>query len=257
MREALTEGFQRWLDDVSPNSENGSLSPGRILDPYATSMRTSKNFVPDLISIADDGHLVSNDATQRFADLRRADLVQGDHNSPELTDLGDAVLTKWRQLGIANEDDKYEVPRAIVLARLGSERSQFYRDMRQFWGELRKVRPPGQWFDNPHGLYLVSYLDRPSAGGYRPLAVLEAAGVEGWDDMATWEEWAGDFSAPDGWQESRLHKLIRTVNGFASRARGRVTFCQALEAVHLAQAAPVELGPALTDWGISDAEPAA
>lgn len=256
MREALTVGFQRWLKDVSPNSENGSLSPGRTLDPYATSMRTSKNFVADLISVADDGHLVASDTTQRFADLRRADLVQGDHEAPALTDLGDAVLNNWRQLGIANEDEEYEVARAIVLARAGSERSDSYREMRQFWKELRQVRPPNQWFENPYGLYLVSYLDRASTDGYRPLAVLEAAGVDGWDDMATWHSWAEEFEAPAGWQESRLHKLIRTVNGFASRARGRVTFCQALEAVHLAQTAPVELEPALTDWGISDAEPA-
>lgn len=257
MQQALTEGFQRWLEDVSPDSERGSLSPGRNLDPYTTSMRTSKNFVADLISIADDAQLVASDTTQRFADLRRADLVQGDHNTPALTDLGDAVLHKWLQLGIANEDEAYEVPRAIVLARLGSERSESYREMRQFWNELRQVRPPRQWFDNPHGLYLVSYLDRPSTDGYRPLAVLEAAGVDGWDDMATWESWAEELEAPAGWQESRLHKLIRTVEGFASRSRGRVTFCQALEAVHLAQTAPGELESALTDWGISDAEPAA
>lgn len=257
MKEALTEGFQRWLEDVSPDSERGSLSPGRTLDPYATSMRTSKNFVADLISVADGGQLVANDTVQRFADLRRADLVQGDHNAPALTDLGDAVLNKWRQLGIANEDGDYEVPRAIVLARLGSERPSNFREMRQFWSELRQMRLPKQWFENPHGLYLVSYLDRPSADGYRPLSVLEAAGVEGWDDMATWESWAGEFQAPAGWEESRLHKLIRTVEGFATRPLGRVTFCQALEAVHLAQVAPAELESALTDWGISDAAPAA
>jgi hypothetical protein len=250
-RQALRDGFSRWLDEYS--QDNFALRGNGPLDPWTSSLRNSARTVPWLNLTEQVKPLPVNDATQAVRDMRAASLITGRHPDQRLTELGARVLARWRALGVDDEDPKHEVARCGALFaeayRLGLAQ---YHGIYAFWCELIRVRPAEYWWRSMENLYLPSYLDRADSSGYNPFRVLIAAhAVTPEADLLgtarDWEAWA----AADGGAGGTLGRLLKKVG--SERRGGRQAFCMGLEAYRLAREEPRLLPAKLEEWGIHGA----
>jgi hypothetical protein len=241
-RFALLEGFGQWLDEIAGGRYVRQGSP---LDPYRTSFRYSGKAVPSL-DLIEHGQLPrTRRAAQYVSDLKNAHLVTKSPGvPPTLTALGRLVLQGWRDLGDCDDDEAGEVARAALLVRLAlSLGDEAYQTMYSFWRELVEVRPAVSWFDEVPGLYLASYLNATSSGGYNPYRVLRALGDTFAGEMEIWREWAGGPESP-----AQLKRFFKTLDEWAPRAFGRRSFCQGMEAVRLTVADTPALPTVIREW---------
>ena len=230
---ALTSAFDDWLTVRTGAATNSPVKLGARLDPYGTSMRVTKQVSADLQNLRAGTPLTVVDVTQRTADLAAADLAEKTGASTYITALGSAVLERWEQLGVADDLSEHELVRNVVLADEGLRRGvALYTRARVFWAELVALRPAEDWFSNPFALYMASYLNwEDEASGYNPWRVLLAAKADPLTpDLAGWQDWASHTVTPAGWPRTRGEKFVSTVEGYATRYVGRVSFCMALEA---------------------------
>lgn len=247
-KEALTEGFQRWLEAVVP-SQNPSLR-FRHLDPFGSSTRSVDALLETMLRAesGDFGNWSDRTRDQKFIDLRAVKLGVSTTASTSLSPIGQAVLDRWRQLGIADPGDGCAVARCVVLA-LHTSSDDWYVGMTEFWNHLRAIRPPHAWFDDPWSLAAAPYLSN-LAVGYNPFEVMRSAGLAPWEQKEHLASWAASMSPPAGWQQSRLSVLMDRIAQFESRPGGRKAYCQALEAIRMSQHDLSALQTALTQWGI-------
>lgn len=240
--EALTSGFYRWLEHVAGGATPiHQVRPGEPISPFVTSLRVTK-YVSYSLAAAEEGRLVGGTRSddQRIVDLRAIGLL-GNGSPARLSAVGQSVLDRWRYLGVADENDAHEVVRCAVLSRSGlAAGSQPYRGHMRFWLSLRELRAPKEWFADPQNLVLVTYLNRTDPNRYNPFLVLGGLGA-GFPDYADWVRWAKEMPAPAGWSQSRLAHVLQRVSGLATRSRGIVTYCRAMEAVYLAAEDPRNL----------------
>jgi hypothetical protein len=168
------------------------------------------------------------------ADLAAAGLAEKTGTNTYITALGSAVLERWEQLGVADDLSEHELVRNVVLADEGLRRGiALYTRARVFWAELAELRAAEDWFDKPFALYMASYLNwEDDTTGYNPWRVLRAANADPLTpDLAGWQAWgAAHGVTPAGWPRTRAEKFVSTVEGYATRYVGRVSFCMALEA---------------------------
>lgn len=257
--EALTHGFQRWLDAAIVREQHARVSL-EVLDPYATSMRSAEHVRNALVQVA-DGSLATagGDTTQKLADLRSMGLAEGTVTASALSPFGAAVMTAWGRLGIldhvAGDAKRFEFPRnvALVITALDLSYGDYVTWFRR-WQALRSDRPADEWFDDVWGLTAAAYL-RYERAGYTPYDVMVAAGCPHWKHRADLEAWASRMSKPKGWSKSRLAVLLDDrVEGTATRARAKVLFCRAMEAVTLQREGMSAAGLRETfiRWGVED-----
>lgn len=231
--QAVTSAFDDWLVVRTGAATNSPVKLGARLDPYGTSMRVTKQVSADLQNLRAGTPLTVGDVTQRTADLAAADLAEKSGANTYITALGSAVLERWEQLGVADDVSEHELVRNVVLADEGLRRGiALYTRARVFWAELVELRPAEDWFDNPFPLYMVSYLNwEDGASGYNPWRVVRAANADPLaPGLAGWQQWAAHTVTPTGWPRTRGEKFVSTVEGYATRYVGRVSFCMALEA---------------------------
>ena len=124
--EALTEGFQKWLE-ATITSETGAHVSWQRLDPYATSTRSAEFLVDGVVRVQSHTlHSSPGRAQQRLTDLGNAGLATGSLASPELTLLGQVAAAAWARHGILNLDPddskRYEFPRNVILIEAALER---------------------------------------------------------------------------------------------------------------------------------------
>ena len=235
--EALTSGFGQWLEHVAGNQRPlHAVSPGQDIAPFGTSMRrTNKN--SEWLNAIDAGQpLAGARPEQKIIDLRAAGLLL-DGSPARLSFLGRTVLAEWERLGVANDDDKYEVVRSAALHRSGLLLAghEVYRGHMRFWMLLRRLRRPEDWFNDKGNLVLATYLNRTDPSGYNPFLVLAGLGA-GFPSFVEWQRWANRLPVPNGWQVSRLAYVLSRVD--APRAGGLVAYCKGMEAVYLAAVDP-------------------
>jgi len=243
-RFALLGGFGQWLNETTSGRY---VTQGSRLDPYRTSFRRSGVAVPWLDRIEQGLLPQTGDPNQNISDLGAAGLVTGSVGSqPSLTPLGQLVLQGWRDLGVHNQGEANEVARTALLVRAGlSLGYQTYQAMYSFWCELVAVRPAMSWFSDVAGLYLASYLNTTSSGGYNPYRILRALGDTFVDEVEIWQEWASGAEGSD-----QLKKFVRTLTNWATRPIGRRTFCQGMEAVRLVIAGTSDLPSIIRTWSV-------
>jgi len=230
---ALSSAFDDWLTVRTGAAPNSAVRLGARLDPYGTSMRVTKQVSADLQSLRAGTPLTVADVTQRTSDLAAAGLVEKSGENTYITAFGTAVLERWEQLGVADDSSEHEIVRNVVLADEGLQRGiALYSRARVFWAELVEVRSAEDWFNNPFALYLASYLNwEDESTGYNPWRVLRAVKADPLKpDLAGWKEWADNTDTPPGWPRTRGEKFISTVEGYATRYAGRISFCMGLEA---------------------------
>lgn len=248
--DALTGyGFRNWLLQVA---SGGRIPQGQDLDPFTTSMRDLKQVSGYLESIQAEGSLdLSSERTtdQRLIDLGSAELVS--RTDRTLTNLGRNVLRRWRDVGIANDEEEDEIPRCLVLVQeadaLGSVQ---YQRVLGFWRELRKVFVVDELLDNPRALYLLSYLNQETAG-YNPWAVVRSVAGGSVDKrVIDWHELAKRIPDPTDDLEKAIDNFARRIHDYSTRAAGRVSYCRAMELYALDLAAARE---AVQRWSLPEA----
>ncbi|MET9316861.1 hypothetical protein ABZX12_34015 [Kribbella sp. NPDC003505] len=258
--EALTEGFQKWLDATVP-AETGAKVTWEKIDPYVTSTRSAE-FLADGVARIKAGTLRASPGRpqQRLTDLAGAALATGGLAAPALTPLGAAVAAAWARHDIlqlsSNDAKRYEFSRNVVLVETALRRRELpYVEWFRHWRRLRTDRPAGDWFGDVWGLTLAAYL-RVRRGGYHPYDVMVAAGCPPWKHRSDLEHWSATMRRPAGWSRSRLSVLLADrVGDTASRAGAKVMFCRAMEAVCLKRegASSEQLHNTFTAWGVEDA----
>lgn len=251
-REALTEGFQRWLDEAVPG-EIANVT-AEVLDPYRSSMRYPWQVREGLVQVRDNGAVTTPDPTQRFGDMHAAGLVVGSATTSELTSLGEAVLTAWDKYGVLDPpgsarelDFARNVIYLTTALRLGT---QMYLEMFDRWRSLRRDLPATDWFANPWSLIAASYFAVERVG-YNPYRVMLAAGCPIWAHKTDLEEWA-TVDVPPTWTRSRLGVVLKRIADTEQRGRGKLRFYQALEAVCLRdEKMPIDILKATFEsWGV-------
>lgn len=232
--DALTvlNGLSSWLVELTGPNETSRLSQGVKLDVFATSMRVTKQIPGNLQELVTSGTLTGSDVTQRITDLVPTGLVERSDTGCVITELGRAVLARWQELGVDNEDADRELVRQAVLVDEGIRNGPpVYARARDFWSELVTLHPAEQWFANPLALYLVSYLNSSDSHGYNPWLLVRAGGASMVDlTDAQWDQWADTTDVPPGWTKKTGVKLLDAAKSAATRYVGRVNFCMALEA---------------------------
>lgn len=222
------QGFRQWILDVASGTR---ISQGQRLDPFATSMRVFKDVSTRLAYIEEHQRLdVGGDPNQAVTDLRGAQLIQGSTASANLTDLGQAVLHRWRELGIDNNQDDDELPRCIVVVRLAIELgNDFYRGMITFWKEVRELYSVDDLLTSPASIYLVSYLNQ-AVNGFNPWQVIRSTHAEAFTSPEIdWEQLKAGLPDQSADVLTAVEALRRRVNDAATRSIGRTNFCRAME----------------------------
>lgn len=251
LEEALTAGFQRWLE-AAVSSERATVT-NLTVDPYVTSMRYPWQAVEGMIQ-AESGEVTTSDPSQRFVDLQRAGLVTGTYNNCALSDLGGVVLGGWRHHGVldqSGEAKELEFARSVVLAEAAAKSGiALYREAMAWWALMRSHRPAAEWFSDEWSLIAATYFCVERVG-YSPYNVMLAAGCPLWASKADLEAWATQ-TVPSGWSTSRLGVVLKRIDDNAARGRGKVRFYQALEAVSIRNegASEAELRAAFAGWGV-------
>lgn len=250
--QALTSAFDTWIVARTGTATNSPVKLGARLDPYGTSMRVTKQVSADLQNLRAGMPLTVNDVTQRTADLGAADLAEKTGGNTYITAFGTAVLERWEQLGVADDLSEHELVRNVILADEGLRRGiALYSRARVFWAELVELRPAEEWFANPFALYMASYLNwEDESTGYNPWHVLRAVKADPLaPDLAGWQAWASTTVQPTGWPRTRGAKFVSTVEGYASRYAGRVSFCMGLEARRRALLGE-DLATSISQWKV-------
>ncbi len=217
--------FRTWLSNLTAGPR---IPPGTRLDPFVSSLRRSGGVSTKLERI-EAGERPDGDSTQAIADLSQMGLVaRNTVGEVEITELGRSVLSQWRSLNIANNSLEAEVARCLILVRLAvALRVDLYIDMYEFWREVRAQYNAENLFRNPHGLYLLSYLNQ-EIEGFNPWTVIRATRVNVPDHAEL--DWASLSGAPalaDLGQAT--DELARRITDSANRPMGRLAFCQAME----------------------------
>ena len=257
---ALTKGFQTWLDITIP--QPGSSVGWARMDPFETSNRSAEALVKAVSQIRRGRFKEENtDAIQRLRDLSStAQLATGTVDAPELTQLGRVVREGWERFGLlaqtGNDAKRYEFPRSVVLASAAMKlRVPKYRDWMDVWRRLRRDRSADEWFSDPHGTILATYL-LVRRDGYCPYDVMLAAGCPPWMHMEDLQAWAASMPTPSGFASSRLDILLnKRVDATATRSAGKMAFYRALEAIRMKfddGATRAELRRAFLAWGVED-----
>jgi hypothetical protein len=251
-REALTEGFQRWLDEAVP-SETANVK-SEVLDPYRSSMRYPSQVREGLVQVRDNSAITTADPPQRFGDMHNAELVVGSPTTSELTPLGDAVVTAWNKYGVLDPPGtarELDFARSVIYLTTALRLStQIYLDMLERWRSLRRDRPAVEWFADPWSPVAASYF-RVERVGYNPYKVMLAAGCPIWAHRSDLEDWA-TVNVPPGWTRSRLGVVLKRIADHGQHVRGKFRFYQALEAVCLRdEKVPADtLKATFKNWGV-------
>lgn len=250
--EALTTGFQTWLD-ATVTSERGNVTPAPF-DPYGSSMRYGWQLVEGMLH-ARQGAVTTSDPAQRFGDLKSHGLVSGSHNHAALTTLGEQVVEEWGALGLLDplQEPSFDFPRNVVLSKaVLASGAQGYEAMLATWRELRADRPAADWFGDPWGVTAASYFYVERVG-YNPYRVMNAAGCPVWTAKADLQSWAAAMPLPDpSWTKSRLGVVLSRIDSYSSRATTKIRFYQSLEAVilHNEGKTPADLKTTFASWGL-------
>ncbi len=243
-------GFRDWLVTITAGAR---VPQGQRLDPFATSMRVFKQ-AGDWLTAIEGGVAPAfrggHGRHQNEIDLQAADLVVRGHPATSLTPLGHAVLARWRECGICDDEDTHELARCVAVAALGIQLGvPSYVRMVEFWRELRELTDAGQLLASPHALYMASYLNQEVAG-YNPWPVLRANAPDFVNEVADWEAIKAAYPGAQDVTDA-VDELSRRVDSAAARATGRVAFCRAME---LVCQGGLEAVLTLDRWGVAGNE---
>lgn len=221
----MTE-FRIWLQWAFPLK--GKISQGTLLDPFSTSLRSTKMTVERLYEVASRGNVGGSDPIQAMADVRSFGLAVGTQSAAALTAFGADVLREWEHLGVANSDPEYEIARCGVLVRTGVQQGvDLYLRMFNAWKRRVELQPADYWLEDRWHLFASSYLDKTSDSGYNAFEVLCAVngGIIGEADE--WENFASSHPA----LAPHIRLFVQRVNG--QREAQRASFCKAMELYRL------------------------
>lgn len=237
--------FREWLLEVA----SGSRVKRVPLDPFATSMRDFRN-ASEWLSLVEAGtDLPSRGGAgnQAQTDLKSAGLLVAEGASVSLSQLGENVLARWRENDIADDALESELARCLVVIQeavgLGEER---YREMLDFWLEIRDVLEASDVLSDVEALYSISYLNQ-SVDGFNPWDVLAVSEAEIEID---WDELAANIPDPDDDVTAAIETMKKRVADSASRGDGRIIFCTALETFCLASDDMEQAEAALHEWEV-------
>lgn len=213
-------------------------------------MRTSKPIAEWLAKVeaGEDLEPRGGAGTQNVTDLGGAGLVERSAmGTSTLTPLGAAVLKAWREHGVADDTTENELPRCVILAELGTQYGHpLYIAAYKFWTELEHTFTADVLLNSPEQLYTASYLNQ------------EAAGINAWDLVMAVAKHTGNV-APLDWTHTNdqalsaaaktaLATLHTRVTDFATRAGGRLRFCQAMEIIRVDRESPERLAALIEKW---------
>ena len=227
--------FRSWAESVASSSR---VRQGQRLDPFVQSMRNLQPVGGWLARIRTGEPLEPRGGaeTQNYTDLKSAGLIEGDDiGSMTLTELGEAVCTRWTKADIVDDLADHELLRCIVLVeeafRLGVED---YMRMVEFWSEIRSVFDAKQVLNSSEHLFLFSYLNQ-DIDGYNPWLVLRSAVSELSSDPTEWQELIDALPDRTDITDTAVDRLQTRVKDWATRGRPRQTFCAAMELVALSR----------------------
>lgn len=245
------KGFKTWIESITA----GNVPAGKPLDPFTTSNRRLIRVSAWLRGIQDNGAVGANtDRTEDQAriDLGRARLAERDGGNVRLTELGVNVLSTWGSHAIADDAEKHEIARALVLAHHALQSNDpYYMEAMGFWREVREVYDVKTLFDTPEAMALIGYLNQ-KVEDFNPWDVIRGARVGLDVDLANdWQDVLTELAGGDPVFTAATDKLKATVMGWSGRSQGRVAFCMALEVLCTPLA---EAAAALISWGVSQEE---
>jgi len=241
------KGFKDWIEAITV----GNIPAGKPLNPFTTSNRNLIRVAGWLQNIQNNGEVnaeTKRTKDQAHIDLGRAKLVEKDGPDFSLSELGRSVLASWQASSIADDDEKHEIARAIVLAHHALQNNDpYYMEAMGFWREVREVYDVTDLFAAPEAMVLIGYLNQ-QAVYFNPWEVIKGARVGLNVDLANdWEDVLTELAGGDPAFIAATDKLKRVVTDRVKTPKGRVAFGMALELL----CRPVaEAASALLDWDV-------
>lgn len=229
--EVFQTGFSPWVKWAYPLK--GRVQQGAPLDPFATSLRTTKMMVDRINEIVSTGSIQSGSRpSQAMTDMgiHGAGLAAGTAANAKLTPFGADVLEEWTRLGIAVGDAENEIARCGVLIRLGIEQGMdTYTGLFRNWNCLVRIKPAEYWLQDVWHLFLPSYLDKTDKSGYNGFRVITAVNDGDVGDRQAWDAMA----QADADLRPYLEILIGRVS--SGRYGQRASICRAMELYRMRQ----------------------
>lgn len=197
------------------------------LDLLATSMRDFDDVSPHLKDLEKGKPPSSNDPKQRITDLKKAKLAHP--NKTALSDLGKAVLDKWRHFEVDNNSIHDELARHIILAHeVANYGDPDYQEIFEYWQNLRDEFGAEELIDNWDTLYTLNYLDYERSGIVPGNLFRDSQSSLDELDISL-EEIVQTTTSQDQEALEGAEKFDRAVAGKIPRGRHRATFCLAME----------------------------
>lgn len=219
------EAYKAWMDSRLSGSR---ISPGTRLDPFGTSMRNSKRISEWLECIESGIELEARggNGVQNVTDLRSVGLLSSENI--ELSSCGQAVLDRWRELGINDDVDENEFKRSLILAAEGVlHEVSLFQSAVSFWREIREKMNFLEVVKNTESLYFLSFLNM-EVDGFNPWHTTRALGLS-FPASGNVSQLRGATLFGGSDEQDNIAKLDKWLSGFSTRAKPRQRFCLAME----------------------------
>jgi len=221
------EIFSNWIQNLVPDpttNPNANFNKGQTLDPFETSLRVTKKYTDHLTNVENGVDITR----QNNIDLVKACVLDRINTGYAISQLGESVLHKWRELGIDNDSDDDEFYRVFILILEANKLNiTKYVDMLSFWKEVKGTGDPIQLINNPSSLYLIGVLNQ-SIDDFNPWVLIQKNHLQ-FDPISTINQLKSAYQN-ELKVISRLEK-IESIWQNDFRPKGRQTFCLAMDCI--------------------------
>ena len=221
------EVFSNWIKSLVPDpttSSNANFKKGQTLDPFETSLRVTKRYTDHLTNVENGVDI----ARQNNIDLVKACILDKTDTGYVISQLGDSVLHKWRELSIDNDSDGDEFYRVFILILEANKLNiTKYVDMLSFWKEIKGTGDPIQLINNPSSLYLMGVLNQ-NIDDFNPWVLIQKNHLQ-FDPIGTINQLKAAYQN----ELEVISRLVRIESIWQNdfRPKGRQVFCLAMDCV--------------------------
>lgn len=218
-----SDAFKNWFIGTGSGT---SIKQGRKLDTFVSSMRKFNNAHNWMNSLYNNQPIGGTDDAQNKTDLGSAGLF--DSTSDSLSTLGRRTIEDWNRYSIPASNDTYEIHRCFLLCKNALQLgNSFYKDIFNFWKELRQNYSFNRLISSPELLYFFSFFSKDFQG-FNPYNAIRGLNMTDADFPVAIDWNLIKSSYGDAALNPSVDKYKRTIDGYVSR-QGRVNFCIALE----------------------------
>jgi hypothetical protein len=221
------EVFSTWIQSLVPDpttTPNANFNKGQTLDPFETSLRVTKKYTEHLTNVENGIEI----PRQNNIDLVKACILDRTDTGYVISQLGESVLQKWRELNIDNNSDADEFYRVFILILEGNKLNiTKYVDMLSFWKEIKGTGDPIQLINNPSSLYLMGVLNQ-SIDNFNPWVLIQKNHLK-FDPIGTIDQLKTAYQN----ELEVISRLVRIESIWQNdfRPKGRQIFCLAMDCV--------------------------